>query len=124
MKTWSKYIILIIIVFAIFFCKGEVISSKNNQNDLIEQLSDETECLSADVADFWSPRMYVLINTQLVHKNSYRRDNSQRYFSYAIKTNKITNLYSIEYTLDKITHKNSILSEPSYRLIKLGKLII
>ena len=124
MKAWSKYIILIIIVFAIFLCKGETVSSKNNQFDLIEQLASETESLTTDFSYSDYHQHISFVNTKRVQKNSFRRENVQRYYSCAIKTNKVTNLYLIEYTLNRISHKNSVLSEPSYRLIRLGKLII
>ena len=123
MKAWSKYIILIFIVFAIFLCKGEVLSSKNNSIGFIEQLEDETECLSADFFDTFYFHL-SFINSQCVQKNSLRRDNNQRQLSYLLKTYKITYLDTSEYVIDKFTHKNITLSEPSCRLIRLGKLII
>ena len=123
MKAWSKYIILIIIVFAIFLCKGEELSSKNNSIDFIEQLEDETECLSIDFSDTFAFHP-SFINTQRIQKNSLRRDNSQRQLSYLLKTYKITYLGTSEYIINKSTHKNTTLSEPAYRLIRLGKLII
>lgn len=124
MKTWFKYIILILSLFAIFLCKGETVSSNDNHYDLIERLEDETECLSTDFHDTYIPQHLSVRNTQCSQKNTYRRDNGQRHYSYSIKTNKITSLNSSDYVIDKFTHKNTILSEPSYRLIRLGKLII
>ena len=124
MKTWSKYIILILTIFAIFLCKGETVSSKTNHYNLIEQLEDETECLTTDFSDSYHHQHLSIINTQCSQKNTYRRDNGQRHCSHFIKTNKITTHNSSEYTIDKFAHKNATLSEPSYRLIRLGKLII
>ena len=123
MNTWFRYIILIISIFAIFLCKGEELSSKNNHIDFIEQLEDETECLSTDLSDTFDFHP-SFINTQRVQKNPLRRDNNQRQLSYYLKMNKITHLDISQYIINKATLKNSTLSEPSYRLIRLGKLII
>lgn len=124
MRTWSKYIIFIITIFAIFLCKGETLSSKNNHINLIEQLEDVTESLSTDFTDSSLPPSSVFTNTHRSHKNIIRRDNLQRNNFHFIKTNKITNINSTEYIINNCTLKNSFLSEPSYRLIRLGKLII
>lgn len=123
MKAWSKYIILIFIVFAIVLCKGESFSSKNNHIDFIEHLEDETEYLSADFHDSFHIHP-SFINAQRLQKNLLRCDNNQRQLSYYLKINKITHLDTSEYIINKVTLKNSTLSEPSYRLIRLGKLII
>lgn len=124
MKTWSKYIIFIITIFAIFLCKVETLSSKNNHINLIEQLEDVTESLSTDFTDSGFPPSSVFTNTHRSHKNIIRRDNLQRNNFNFWRNNKITNLNSTEYIINKFTHKNTTLSEPSYRLIRLGKLII
>lgn len=124
MKTWSKYIILIITIFAIVLCKGESISPKENHIALIEQLADETECISTDLSDLPYSQPTTFKNTHQSQKNSLRRDNGQRHSSSFFKKNKTINLNISIYTIKKSTHKSSIFSEPSYRLIKLGKLII
>ena len=76
MKTWSKYIILIITIFAIFLCKGESISSKENHIALIEQLADETEFISTDLSDLPYSQSTTFKNTHQSQKNSLRRDNT------------------------------------------------
>ena len=124
MKTWSKYIILIITIFAIFLCKGESISSKENHIALIEQLADETEFISTDLSDLPYSQSTTFKNTHQSQKNSLRRDNIQRQASSFFKKNKTINLNISIYTIKKSTHKSSIFSESSYRLIKLGKLLI
>ena len=124
MKTWSKYITLIIIIFAIIICKGESISPKENLPDLIEQLTDETECLSTDFQDTYNSSHSFLINSQRSQKKSLRRDNGQRQHLSCVKINYTTKLKSSVVTINKPTHKNSIVSEPANRLIQLGKLII
>ena len=111
MKTWSKYIIFIITIFAIFLCKGETLSSKNNHINLIEQLEDVTESLSTDFTDSSLPPSSVFTNTHRSHKNIIRRDNLQRNNFHLLRTNKITNLNSTEYIINKFTHKNTTLSE-------------
>ena len=124
MKTWSKYIILIITIFAIFLCKGESISSKENHIALIEQLADETECISTDFSDIPYSQPTTFKNTHQSQKNSLRRDNTQRHTSSFFKKNKTINLNLSICTIKKSNHKSYIHSEPSYRLIKLGRLLI
>ena len=124
MKTWSKYIILIITFFAILWCKGEFVSPKENIPDLIVQLAEETESLSVDFNNPFSYKDSYFLNIQRTQKNTYRRDNGPKQLQSFIKTNNTTFLKASSLTINNLTHKNSTISEPNNRLIQLGKLII
>lgn len=126
MKTWSKYIILIITIFAILWCKGETISSrvKSSHITLIEQLANETESLSTDFPDSRNAQLINFTNSQSLNKSTSRRDNSQRHSLYLIKVNKASHERPSYCIVDKYTSKHFFTSEPAHRLISLGKLII
>ncbi len=124
MKTWPKYIMLILTVFAILFCKGESVSPKDNIPELIIQLAKETESLSPDSPDSCNTQLINFTNSRNLNKSTLRRDNSQRHFLYLLKTNKTT-FENVSYCIiDKFILKHSLTSEPTHRLISLGKLII
>lgn len=124
MKKSSKYIILIITLFAILYCKGEMVSPKDNIPELIKQLAEETESLSTDFPDSCNAQLINFTNSQSLNKSTLRRDNSQRHLSYLLKVNK-TAFEKVSYCIiNKSTLKHSLSSEPTHRLISLGKLII
>ncbi|MBQ8760749.1 MAG: hypothetical protein IJZ06_04940 [Bacteroidales bacterium] len=124
MKKSSKYIILIITLFAILYCKGEMVSPKDNIPELIKQLAAETESLSTDFPDSCNAQLINFTNSQSLNKSTLRRDNSQRHLSYLLKVNK-TAFEKVSYCIiNKSTLKQSLSSEPTHRLISLGKLII
>lgn len=124
MKTWPKYIMLILTIFAILFCKGESVSPKDNVPELIIQLAKETESLSPDLPGSSNTQLINFTNSRHLNKSTLRRDNSQRHFLYLLKTNKTT-FENVSYCMiDKSILKHSLFSEPTRRLISLGKLII
>lgn len=124
MKTWPKYIMLILTIFAILFCKGESVSPKDNVPELIKQLAKETESLSPDLPGSCNTQLINFTNSRNLNKSTLRRDNSQRHFLYLLKTNKTT-FENVSYCIiDKSILKHSLTSEPTRRLISLGKLII
>lgn len=124
MKTWPKYIMLILTIFAILFCKGELVSPKDNVPELIIQLAKETESLSPDLPDSCNTQLINFTNSRNLNKSTLRRDNGQRHFLYLLKTNKTT-FENVSYCIiDKSILKHSLTSEPTRRLISLGKLII
>ena len=124
MKTWPKYIMLILTVFAILFCKGESISPKDNIPELIKQLAKETESLSLYSPDSCNTQLINFTNSRHLNKSTLRRDNNQRHFLYLLKTNKTT-FENVSYCIiNKFTLKHSLSSELTHRLISLGKLII
>lgn len=124
MKTWSKYIIFIITIFAIVCCKGETVSPKENNLKFIEHIVNETESLSTDFPDTYNARLIDFTNSQSLNKNTSRRDNNQRHSLYLLKANKTSHEKSYYYIVNKYTLKYYIASEPAHRLISLGKLII
>ena len=124
MKTWSKYIIFIITIFAIFLCKGETLSSKNNHINLIEQIEDKTENLTTDFHDSYIPQYSSFLNNKRIQKNHFRRYNSQKYFSCSSKSDKTANHDICFCTANKSSHKIVYSSKSSYRLIRLGRLVI
>lgn len=124
MKTWPKYIMLILTIFAILFCKGESVSPKDNVPELIIQLAKETESLSLYFPDSCNTQLINFTNSRNLNKSTLRRDNSQRHFLYLLKTNKTT-FENVSYCIiDKFILKHSLTSEPTRRLISLGKLVI
>ena len=124
MKTWPKYIMLILTIFAILFCKGELVSPKDNVPELIIQLAKETESLSPYSPDSCNTQLINFTNSRHLNKSTLRRDNCQRHFLYLLKTNK-TPFENVSYCIiNKFTLKHSLSSEPTHRLISLGKLII
>ena len=124
MKKSSKYIILIITLFAIIYCKGEMVSPKDNIPELIKLLAEETESLSTDSPDSCNAQLINFTNSRHLNKSTLRRDNNQRHFLYLLKTNKTT-FENVSYCIiNKFTLKHSLSSEPTHRLISLGKLII
>ena len=124
MKTWPKYIMLILTIFAILFCKGESVSPKDNVPELIIKLAKETESLSLYSPDSCNTQLINFTNSRNLNKSTLRRDNSQRHFLYLLKTNKTT-FENVSYCIiDKFILKHSFTSEPTRRLISLGKLII
>ena len=124
MKTWPKYIMLILTIFAILFCKGESVSPKDNIPELIKQLAKETESLSLDSPDSCNTQLINFTNSRNLNKSTLRRDNSQRHFLYLIKVNKASYETPSYCIVNKSTLKYPFSSEPTHRLISLGKLII
>ena len=115
---------LILTIFAILFCKGESVSPKDNVPELIIQLAKETESLSLYSPDSCNTQLINFTNSRNLNKSTLRRDNSQRHFLYLLKTNKTT-FENVSYCIiDKFILKHSFTSEPTRRLISLGKLII
>ena len=124
MKTWPKYIMLILTVFAILFCKGESVSPKDNIPELIKQLAKETESLSLYSPDSCNTQLINFTNSRNLNKSTLRRDNCQRHFLYLIKVNKASYETPSYCIVNKSTLKYSFSSEPTHSLTSLGKLII
>ncbi len=124
MKKSSKYIILIITLFAIIYCKGEMVSPKDNIPELIKLLAEETESLSTDSPDSCNAQLINFTNSRHLNKSTLRRDNCQRHFLYLIKVNKASYETPSYCIVNKSTLKYPFSSEPTHRLISLGKLII
>lgn len=101
-----------------------MLSPKDNTPELIKQLAEETESLSADSPDSCNAQLINFTSSQSLNKSSLRRDNNQRHLSYLLKVNKTTFEKVSCCIINKSTLKPSLSSEPTHRLISLGKLII
>lgn len=126
MKRWLKYLLPVIVAAAFWNIADENVSSDAIDNDADFSIIESTcgLCLSETESEPCLPRQVSFTNSCRVQSVARRTSGPQRHNLEFTKAGKIYNS-NIRYVIQTITRFTSnSLSEPSQRLLSLGRLII
>lgn len=126
MKKWLKYLLPVIVVAAFWNITGENVSSKAIDNATDVSIIDSTcePSLSEPESEPCLPRQISFSNSYRVQSVARKTAGMQRYNLEFTKAGKIFNS-SIRYVIQTCSRIISpTLSEPSQKLLSLGRLII
>ena len=126
MKYLLKYLIPVFLGVIIGWCVGECgsDSAETDLNTYTAVFSVSDSCISSPDQEFCLPRPVSFANTQRVQTGARRTNSINRNCIEFAKAGRVMNAGIRYFIQNKSVLVHSSLSEPSHRLLYLGKLII